>query len=515
MITPTTATDDLPPPLAEDVRKISAELARSKERLRIALDLTGMVGTWDWDILNDRVYTNERFATLYGVDPVAAAEGVAISSFLNGIHPDDLGGTEKAIDAALKDGTPFDHVYRVVQPDGSTRHVLARGAVEFEDGQAIRFPGVTIDVTESKQAEQRQTALLEIGDRLRDMTEATDIAYCAMEIVGRLFGVSRAGYAAFDASETYVDVHQDWRRDEGVGTISRRHDMREYGSFYQDMKKGVTIHIADITQDPRTKTKLDSFDKIAVKALLNVPLRENGKLVALLFLHDDKPHNWSLDKIDFLKNVADRIHAALERVKADAEKQLLIHELKHRMKNTLAVVMSIAGQTLRTAQTLEQAQTVLEQRIGALAASHDLLNLYNHTGAPLHGVIGDVSKLFGSEGERIHISGDDLPLSSKSAVLFSLILHEMATNAMKYGALSNDRGGVTISWEKKDDMFHLTWAEKDGPEVRAPSRRGFGSRMIERTLAVSFGGEARLDFLPSGVTLHFKAPYLGLQNNAA
>ena len=515
MIDPTTVSDGLPPYLAEDVRKISSELARSKERLRIALDSTGMVGTWDWDILNDKVYANERFAALYNVDPVAAAEGVAISSFLNAIHPDDVGGTEKAIDAALKDGVPFDHVYRIVQPDGATRHVMARGVVEFEDGLAIRFPGVTIDITERKQAEQRQIALLQVGDRLRDMNSAVDIAYCAMEIVGTLFEVSRAGYGTFDASQTYVDVHKDWRRDESVDSISRRHDMREYGSFYEDLKKGVSIHIADVTKDPRTKTKLASFDKIGVVSLLNVPLRENGKLVALLFLHDDKVHNWSLDKIDFLKNVADRIHAALERTKADADKQLLIHELKHRMKNTLAVVMSIAGQTLRSAQTLEQAQTILEQRIAALAASHDLLNLYNHTGAPLHSVIGDVSKLFGNEGQRIRMTGDDLRLSSKSAILFSLILHEMATNALKYGALSNDTGAVTISWEKKDDMFHLTWSEQDGPEVRMPSRRGFGSRMIERTLAVSFGGEAKLDFSPKGVTLNFKAPYEGLQNNAA
>jgi two-component sensor histidine kinase len=181
---------------------------------------------------------------------------------------------------------------------------------------------------------------------------------------------------------------------------------------------------------------------------------------------------------------------------------LLIEELNHRVKNTLAVLQSIATQTFRSASRPEREK--FEGRLGALAEAHNLLSQEKWQGAELREVIARVLQPYLlNTPERMRMFGPQVPLSPRLAVVLSMIVHEIATNAAKYGALSNDTGTVAVDWEILEESdgrkLRLIWTEAGGPPVTAPVQRGFGSRLIERSARDQLGGEATVDFLPRGV----------------
>jgi two-component sensor histidine kinase len=181
---------------------------------------------------------------------------------------------------------------------------------------------------------------------------------------------------------------------------------------------------------------------------------------------------------------------------------LLIEELNHRVKNTLAILQSIAVQTFRSASKAEREK--FEGRLGALAEAHNLLSQEKWQGSELQDVVDRVLQpyLFNNP-ERVRMFGPNVPLSPRLAVVLSMIVHEIATNAAKYGALSNDTGTVALDWEviaeNGKPKLRLIWTEAGGPHVVASVQRGFGSRLIERSARDQLGGEATVDFLPRGV----------------
>ena len=181
---------------------------------------------------------------------------------------------------------------------------------------------------------------------------------------------------------------------------------------------------------------------------------------------------------------------------------LLIEELNHRVKNTLAILQAIAVQTFRSASPGERQS--FEGRLGALAEAHNLLSREKWQGSELQEVIERVLQPYQlSNPARMRMAGPKVPLSPRLAVVLSMIVHEIATNAAKYGALSNDTGTIALDWEVTSETgrpkLRLIWTEAGGPLVSAPVQRGFGSRLIERSARDQLGGEATVDFLPRGV----------------
>ncbi|WP_262300119.1 sensor histidine kinase [Microvirga sesbaniae] len=200
-----------------------------------------------------------------------------------------------------------------------------------------------------------------------------------------------------------------------------------------------------------------------------------------------------------------------EMKKAEEHQQLLINELNHRVKNTLATVQSIASQSLRNAQTASEARDAVEGRLFALSRAHDVLTRENWDGAYLREVVGEAIAPFQADGHgRFDLNGQDVRLPPRIALAMAMALQELGTNAVKYGALSNAAGRISISWalKKQSDgtRLELTWRETDGPRVVEPSRRGFGTRLIERSLAQELHGDVAITFAPTGVVCTIHAP---------
>jgi PAS domain S-box-containing protein len=198
-----------------------------------------------------------------------------------------------------------------------------------------------------------------------------------------------------------------------------------------------------------------------------------------------------------------------------AQSRMLIDELNHRVKNTLATVQSIVWQALRKSTDAQAMRESIEARLSALSCSHDLLTRENWEGAGLRDIVIDALDPFGVSGalaERLIITGDNIHLPPRVTSALGIALNELATNAVKYGALSNETGAIQISWSivssTSGDRVTLTWEERDGPPVCPPSRKGFGSQVLERGLAQELEGSTTLDFQPNGLvfTLNFTAP---------
>ncbi|WP_370693892.1 sensor histidine kinase [Methylobacterium sp. NEAU K] len=195
----------------------------------------------------------------------------------------------------------------------------------------------------------------------------------------------------------------------------------------------------------------------------------------------------------------------------EARQTLLMQELAHRMKNTLTMVQAVAAQTLRNADSLEAAGEALGARLLALSQAHDVLLQGSFAEASLAALVEGAISLHGDGvAGRFRTEGPDVTLGPRHGMILALMLHELGTNAAKYGALSVAAGHVVITWEVGDggggQVLRFRWEEVGGPPVTPPTRTGFGTRLIARSLAHSFGGIAELSYPPEGVVLTFEAP---------
>jgi two-component sensor histidine kinase len=204
-------------------------------------------------------------------------------------------------------------------------------------------------------------------------------------------------------------------------------------------------------------------------------------------------------------------HEAVAALKDAAERQLLLtQELEHRIKNTLATVSAIANQTMQGDAHAEVRQAFTDRLI-TLARAHDLLTKTSWSGAPIKEVVEGGLAPHRTGRNRIDVSGPDLQLQPRQALGLSLAIHELATNAIKYGALVSASGSIDVSWSKGDDAdpgFRFVWKESGGPEVKQPpaDKMGFGTRLIERMLANDFSGKVKTTYAPTGVVCELVAP---------
>src|SRR5471032_564167 len=295
--------------------------------------------------------------------------------------------------------------------------------------------------------------------------------------------------------------------------------------------------IPDLTQDPRTRANTLVTEGPQIRFYAGAVLRTpEGQALGALCVIDTVPRPQGLTDeqrasllalgrqtmmmLDYRRAASAReaeqaggigtVQDITERKTLEALQQTLNEELSHRMKNTLAMVDAIAAQTLRQAAD-QPAVVALGRRIKALGQAHDVLLRQSMAGASIKATIEAVVGL-AADLRRFAISGPDIDVNSRSALSFSLLIHELATNAVKYGALSRDGGRVSVTWrverpagapEKGLDLV-LEWQEAGGPPVVAPERKGFGSRLIQSGLAGT--GRSDVRYLPMGLRAEFRAP---------
>jgi two-component sensor histidine kinase len=208
---------------------------------------------------------------------------------------------------------------------------------------------------------------------------------------------------------------------------------------------------------------------------------------------------------------------AKEREAADKLQKLILEELHHRIKNTLATVGAIVSQSLRELPAAEHAQHAIEGRLLALGRAHDLLLQARWTNANLATIVHSATEAFDNpEGPKFSISGPDIRMTSAAVIAIAMTLNELCTNTTKFGALSVPEGRVDINWtlDQQAQRLHLTWTERSGAAVRPPERRSFGTRLIE-TLGRQLRGDVQLTYERTGFVYTFDVPMASLTSAAA
>jgi PAS domain S-box-containing protein len=431
----------------ETTEKVRADRLRAEtnERLELALSAGRGVGTWDWDISADRVVADARFAELYGVDPAVARDGAPLSEFFQAMHPEDAERVGREVQRAIDTRAPFRSEYRLIQTDGEIRWVSAEGRIVTDADGKLRFPGVTFDITERREAdavlaetesrydalfnstatgfciiqmkfdaemrpvdymivegnpafeemtglkgangkwvsdiapgleqhwfdlygkvaltgetvrfeqpadifsrwydveaqrigepgdrrvailfnnitdrklrEARQTALIDLDQALSNETDPAAVVQTSSRLLAKALHAHRAGYGDVDPDAETIVVANDWV-EPGGRSVAGTHHFRTYGSYIAETIQGRPVTIEDVRTDPRTAADPGPLLAYGIVALMDVPVMENDRMVAQVLVHSATPRVWTPEEIDLARAFAERTRSVVSRRKAERE----------------------------------------------------------------------------------------------------------------------------------------------------------------------------------------------------
>lgn len=440
-------------PSAVDItqrKHIENSLKSSLRSLELATQ-SGKLALFDWDLPTSRVEWSDYYYMICGYEVGSVQPTYDLWRIR--VHPEDIDRVEAAIAAAKKSGKPFSSAYRMLHPSGRIVEVETSGTYLYGDQGPVRMVGVSRDVTALKASEARFRTILEIAQ------------------VGIVLS----------------------RRD---GTISLANDAAlELLGYDNDAAQ----------EDRRWQQHLDA-DHAGAARRITTRLFRNGRVTPVEYTlrsltGERRPILLSAAQIatsgdeyvSFLVDLTDQ-------KQSEAHRQILIEELNHRVKNSLATIQAMAAHTMRHAKSPNDFQTTFAGRLRAMAAAHEILSRTDTGLVKLSDLVqSQVGPHARTETGQLRLKGDEVALSPDNAHALGLVLHELATNAAKYGSLSVPNGKVDIFWKSGACAIDLTWHESGGPGVAPPVRTGFGTRLIESTFTHAAKGSAKIEYHPAGL----------------
>ena len=458
-----------------------AALVDSEARLRVALGAARMAN-WEWDAVGDATWGSPGRESLYGRPPGSLRTR---EDMLAAVHPEDRAMVAATIARAMGRSAAeeeYDAVeFRVVHPDGSVRWLRTQGRVTARDpvtGRSLHAAGVTFDVTARRTAELAASRALA---ELRAVYDTAPVGLALLDREGRLLslnarlaamlGVPQAPPPSDRALEEVLPASMS-------ATVRAGHRrLVETG----EAAPGTEVECPSPAAPGHRRCWVASLQPV-----LSEPAEGGGVLAVSLMLED-----------------------VTDRRRAEARRDLLAREMDHRARNALAVVLAAVRMT--RADTVPAFVRSVEGRIAAIARAQSLLADRHWSGAGLREVAEGALSAFthgGSDG-RVRFDGPEATLRAAAVQPLSMALHELATNAVKYGALSAADGEVSIGWtlDRRSGLLLLRWAETGGPPLAgAPSRRGFGSRVLEATVRDQLGGRVKRDWSGPGLVCDISLP---------
>ncbi len=457
--------------LTEDVtKKVLAEraLAETQADLNLAQTMT-LTGSWRLVPGDSETKVSGEMSRIFGF---SRRTPLTHERFLASVHPDDRAVVDCQWKAALK-GAPFDAGYRIIVGN-ETKWIRARAELKFNaSGELLGGLGTVQDITAQKSAEE---ALRQSEELFRGIFENADTGICILGLEGR-FQACNPAYSAM------------------LGYTCEE---------LRALNAGDIVHPEDRDANKAEFRRLVR-QEIPFYALENRYLCKRGKPI------------WVRKYVSTLRGPGNKpasiialITDITESKRQNQEIRLILSEMKHRSKNLLTLVQSVARQTLASGS--EDFAVRFGERIEAMAAGQDLLVSGNWTGVDLDALVrSQLAHFEDLIGTRILIKGPPLTLSSSAVLTMGMALHELATNGGKYGALSNRTGGIEIAWRLIPDgaanrRFEMTWTERGGPEVVPPEYSGFGTVLIEDIPRSNFDAEVALNYAPQGLRWHLDCP---------
>ncbi len=435
--------------------KTEYDLHKNRTRLEQALEAARMI-TWDWTEDENVVHYNPEALGVMATNDRTLEAGGAL------LHPADQVRVIAAVRQALAEGSDFRQEFRVMTP-GGPRWVSSAARVMTDEQGRRYMSGVLADINEQREAIAQFEVL---ANNIGPLTWMADTN-------GRFTWISQRWTEVTGATIDYLN-HPD---------SAALHDSAGYDDLMRHYEACIRNGVP--WEDVFWMKCVDGRARWFLGQAM--PIRED----------DGSIRHWFGSCTDITAQRA-----------AEEHQRLLANELNHRVKNMLAVVQSLAMQSRRSADTIDGFIESFSGRLQALSAAHGILTEEAWKGALLADVLRGVLAAFipDIDDPRLLLGGPDIWLAPSVATNLSMAIHELATNAVKYGALSTLDGRILVHWDVVDGALALEWNESGGPPVALPSRRGFGSRLIEQGITRELGGRACIDYLQGGLVARVQLP---------
>ncbi len=452
----------------------NAEQALAERNMQ--LDLAGkvaLVGTFAFDVVSGRMTISPGYAAIHGLPE--GSEECSRAGWRARVHPDDLPRLETRFGQTVAARRQDHHCdYRIIRPDGEVRWIESRSIISYE-GDGPRLLGANIDVTDRKRVER---ALGERNMQLSLAGKAAGVGSYAYDVGSDLMQITE-GYAALHGlpegtTETtrsgwVARAHpEDCARIEGTKIQAFRERREECGIEYRIVRPGGEVRWIE-------SRSFISYDD------------------------DNRPQRVIGLNIDIT-----------ERRRAEDHQRALTAELDHRVKNVLATVSAVAASTLETSSSMQHFVAALDARIRALASTHELLSTRRWQGLPLDELLRRQLAPYAAHNNT-RLYGPDVLLMAEAGQAVAMVLHELVTNAAKYGALSTQKGLISVQWRwphngAARDRLIIDWREVDGPIVKPPGKFGYGTSVINDLVPYELGGNVDFEYAPTGVHCRLEIP---------
>jgi len=447
------------------------EIDQSDVERRLALATeAAQLGIWEWRVDTGDFFYSPLARQIYGFTP---DQEITYPLLQARTHSDDYRYVEPAVARALdpKVRSHETYRYRITRADnGEERWLVAHGNATFPDAsetaRPISYVGTLQDVTEDIRLEQS----------LEDERVRLTLALAAGELA-------------------------IWELDPRTNAITASRDLNRLYRFAEDARPSLSEYTALYAPG--------EMDRIQAEVTASVAAGDTSIRYEAKHQWPDGVVKWIAVRAQVMLDPRDKAPVRVIGVAMDvterqlAEERMLTttRELQHRVKNTLTVVQAIATQTFRSAKTKEAGLDAFSGRLRALASATELITRGNWVTVDIRDIVAEITQPYREDrSERFRVTGPPMPINSRDATNLGMALHELCTNALKYGALSTDRGSVAIDWSRDaDGRLHLRWLERDGPSVDSAHGKGFGTRLLTSGLFDPGTGTVDLDFAPTGV----------------
>src|SRR3954470_14832960 len=451
--------------------------------MRVALE-AGQIGVWSWDFKASTLHWSPLLEQIHGLSP-GSFEG-SLAAFQREIHPEDQPDVLAAVQESLRNGKPYHVLYRLAPRDNQDdRWIEAMASVIQHDGEPVQMLGVCRDITDRQKLlrelrvrAKQQESVARLGERALtevDLQKLFDeIAATIAEILDVEF-VKILELVPGDA-ELLLRAGVGWR--EGlVGTAHEstgRHSQAGYA-----LASGTPVIVTDLKSESRFEAPALLRDH-GINCGISVPIAgRDGRAYGVLGAHTARRRRFNEQDVSFVVTTATVIAGAIQRRQADQRHELMIRELRHRSGNLFAQLLALFSQTARNSRSVAELTTKYEARVLALANAHRLITEGGWQSTSLSDLL---RVLLAPYIDRVTFTGPEVFLEPDPSFALSSAVHELATNASKYGSLSSDAGRLELSWSvnrtEQGLSLKLDWNERGGPVPKRGRRVGFGSRLI-------------------------------------
>ena len=479
--------------------------------VRVALD-AGQVGIWSWDVKSNAVQWSANLEAIHGAPPGRFQGNFA--SFQQDIHPEDQPEVMAAIQESLRTGKTYQAHYRLApRVDEEERWVETVASVIQENGAAVRLLGICRDVTDRQKLlrelrvrAKQQESVARLGERALTETDLQklfdDVVATVAEILDVEF-VKILELVPGDA-ELLLRAGIGW----SAGLVGSAHETtgRQSHAGYA-LASGGPVIVTDLKSETRFESAALLRDH-GVNSGVSVPIAgRDGRAYGVLGAHTARRRRFGEYDVAFLSALANLLAGAIQRQHSDQRHELMIRELRHRSGNLFAQLLALFSQTARTSRSVPDLMTKYQARVLALANAHRLITEGGWRATSLTDLL---RLLLTPYLERVTLTGPEVFLEPDPSFALSSAVHELATNAVKYGSLSVPDGQLTLGWtvnrSEQGMTLALDWSERGGPPPRRGRRTGFGSRLIGMVIERLLGGQLDRTFGAEGLDARLTIP---------